>query len=332
MRAHDTMFCMETDPDGVLRRAERPRPVAGPGQVLIRVAAAGVNRADLVQRQGGYPPPPGASDLLGLEVSGHIAAVGPGVTQWQVGDAVCALLPGGGYAEYCVAAAGSCLPVPRGVSLEEAAALPEAAFTAWTMLWQLGRLGEGESLLIHGGASGVGTLAIQMAAALGHTVYATAGSPEKCALCVELGATAAIDYRREDFVARIRELTGGRGVDVVLDMVGGDYVARDLNAMAVGGRLVLIAFQQGRMGAIDIARVMTKRLSILGATLRARSDEVKGGIAVELRERVWPLIEEGKVRPVVDSVYALGEVEGAHERLASGGSSGKLLLLVGGGA
>ncbi|GFN28342.1 NAD(P)H quinone oxidoreductase [Achromobacter denitrificans] len=330
MHAHDTMFCMEADPAGNLRRAHRPRPIAGPGEVLIQVAAAGVNRADLVQRQGGYPPPPGASDLLGLEVSGHIAALGAGVTQWQIGDAVCALLPGGGYAEYCVAAAGSCLPVPRGVSLVEAAALPEAAFTAWTMLWQLGRLAEGESLLIHGGASGVGTLAIQMAVALGHTVYATAGSPEKCALCVELGVAAAIDYRREDFVARIRELTGGRGVDVVLDMVGGDYVARDLNAMAVRGRLVLIAFQQGRMGAIDIARVMTKRLSILGATLRARSDEVKGEIAVELRERIWPLVEEGRVRPVVDSVYALGEAEGAHERLAAGVVSGKVLLRVGG--
>ncbi|WP_256943343.1 NAD(P)H-quinone oxidoreductase [Achromobacter xylosoxidans] len=326
---HDTMSCMETGAAGALRLTSRPRPEAGPGEVLIRVAAAGVNRADLVQRHGGYPPPPGASDLLGLEVSGHIAAPGPGVTQWQVGDAVCALLPGGGYAEYCVAAATSCLPAPRGVSLEDAAALPEAAFTAWTMLWQLGRLAPCESLLIHGGASGVGTLAIQMAAALGHPVYVTAGSPEKCALCLQLGAAAAIDYRREDFAVRIREMTCGRGVDVVLDMVGGDYVARDLNAMAVGGRLVLIAFQQDRMASIDIARMMMKRLSIVGATLRARSAEVKAEIAVALRERIWPLIEAGAIRPVVDSVYAMGQAEAAHERLASGAVSGKLLLRVG---
>lgn len=328
MDAHDTMFCMETDPAGGLRRAERPRPVAGPSEVLIRVAAAGVNRADLVQLQGGYPPPPGASDLLGLEVSGHIAALGPGVTRWEIGDAVCALLPGGGYAEYCVAAATSCLPLPRGVSLEEAAALPEAAFTAWTMLWQLGRLGEGESLLIHGGASGVGTLAIQMASALGHRVYVTAGSREKCTLCVELGAASAIDYRREDFVARILELTGGRGVDVVLDMVGGDYIARDLKAMAVGGRLVLIAFQQGRTGAIDIARMMTKRLSIAGATLRARSAEVKEEIAAVLGARIWPLMDAGRVRPVIDTVYFVEQAALAHERLASGAAAGKLLLRV----
>lgn len=330
MRAHDIMSCMETGPAGGLRRADRPRPAAGPGEVLIRVAAAGINRADLVQRQGGYPPPPGASDLLGLEVSGHVAALGPGVAQWRVGDAVCALLPGGGYAEYCVAAATSCLPVPRGVSVEDAAALPEAAFTAWTMLWQLGRLAPRENLLIHGGASGVGTLAIQMAAALGHTVYVTAGSPEKCTLCLELGAVAAIDYRREDFVARIRELTGRRGVDVVLDMVGGDYVVRDLNAMAVGGRLVLIAFQQDRMASIDIAQLMTKRLSIAGATLRARSDDVKAEIAVALQERIWPLIEAGTIRPVVDSVCSMGQAEAAHERLASGAVSGKLLLRIGG--
>ncbi|HEY9273436.1 NAD(P)H-quinone oxidoreductase [Achromobacter sp.] len=330
MRAHDIMSCMETGPAGALRRADRPPPVAGPGEVLIRVAAAGINRADLVQRQGGYPPPPGASDLLGLEVSGHVAALGPGVTQWRVGDAVCALLSGGGYAEYCMAAAASCLPVPRGVSLEDAAALPEAAFTAWTMLWQLGRLAPRENLLIHGGASGVGTLAIQMAAALGHTVYVTAGSPEKCALCLELGAVAAIDYRREDFVARIRELTGGRGVDVVLDMVGGDYVVRDLSAMAVGGRLVLIAFQQDRMASIDIARLMTKRLSIAGATLRARSDDVKAEIAVALQEHIWPLIEAATIRPVVDSVYSMGQAEAAHERLASGEVCGKLLLRIGG--
>ena len=323
------MYCIEVDVSGGLRESRRSRPTAGPGEVVIQVVAAGINRADLVQRQGGYPPPPGASDLLGLEVSGHVTEVGPGVTQWKAGDAVCALLPGGGYAQYCVAAASLCLPVPRPLDMETAAALPEAAFTAWTMIWQLGGLQPGERVLVHGGASGVGTLALRMLAAMGHTAYATAGSPEKCALCLEMGAQAAIDYRTEDFVERVRALTDGKGVNVVLDMVGGDYVARDLRSMAVGGRLVLVAFQGGSSATFDIPRLMTRQLTIAGATLRHRPEAFKARIAAELHEHIWPLIKQGRIHPFIDSRYPLAQAAEAHERLASGVARGKILLLPG---
>ena len=317
------MQCIDIPRPGgpeVLRLTTRDVPVPAQGEVLIRVVAAGVNRGDTVQRQGHYPPPPGASDLPGLEVSGYIESLGPGVTRWQCGDAVCALLAGGGYAEYCVAPATLCLPVPSSLSVVEAAALPEACFTAWTMLWQSGQLTSGETVLIHGGASGVGTLALRMAHELGHTVYVTAGTAEKCEECLSLGAAAAINYREEDFVERLRDLTGGKGVDVILDMVGGDYVNRDLSVLATGGRIVLIAFQGGRFASFDIARMMMRRLSITGATLRSRSVAFKTEIAHTLLEKIWPLIDEGRIRPVIDRVYALNNATDAHNRMESGES------------
>src|SRR5438093_2116296 len=266
------------EPD-VLVPAERPRPSPGSGEVLIKVGAAGVNRPDVFQRRGRYPPPPGASDIPGLEIAGTIEALGADVRDWRVGDPVCALVAGGGYAEYCLAPAPQCLPVPRGLPLSAAAAIPETFFTVWTNVFERGRLQPGESLLVHGGSSGIGTTAIQLGRAFGSRVFATAGSPEKCAACVKLGADQAIDYRREDFVAAIQAATGGKGVDVILDMVGGDYISRNLACLAVEGRLVQIAFLSGSKQEIDILPLMMKRLTLTGSTLRPRTVAQKGAIA-----------------------------------------------------
>jgi putative PIG3 family NAD(P)H quinone oxidoreductase len=303
-----------------------PVPLPGPGELLIRVEAAGVNRPDVVQRQGNYPPPPGASPILGLEVAGVVAAVGPEAGPWRVGDAVCALLAGGGYATYAVAPAPQCLPVPAGFSMVEAAALPETFFTVWTNVFQRGRLQQGETLLVHGGTSGIGTTAIQLARAFGAKVIATAGSPEKVKACLELGADAAIDYKAQDFVEEAKRLTEGRGVDVALDMVGGPYVQKNLKALAVEGRLVQIAFLQGSKVELDLMPIMLKRLTLTGSTLRARSVAEKGAIAAELRERVWPLLAEGRIRPVIFQTFPLAEAGAAHALMESSRHIGKIVL------
>ena len=312
----------------VLRPVERPDPVPGEGEVLIRVAAAGVNRPDVMQRKGLYPPPDGASDLPGLEVAGEIVALGGGVTGWHPGDQVCALVSGGGYATLCVAPAPQCLPVPRGCDLEHAAAIPEAFFTVWTNLFDRGRLKAGESVLIHGGTSGIGTTAIQLARARSSRVFATAGSAEKCAACERLGAERAINYREADFVAAIREATGGRGVDVVLDMVGGDYLARNLDVLATDGRLVQIAVLGGAKGTLNLIAMMQRRLTLTGSTLRARPIAEKAAIAVELRAHAWPLLEAGTVRPVIHATFPLRAAADAHRVLDSGAHIGKLVLLI----
>lgn len=312
----------------VLQMVRLPVPEPGPGEVLVAVAAAGVNRPDLLQRQGHYPPPPGASPLPGLEVAGHVERVGPGVARWRPGDTVCALVAGGGYAERCVVPEPQCLPVPRGLSFVEAAALPEACFTVWTNVFERGGLRPGEWLLVHGGASGIGTTAIQMARALGAVVLATAGTDEKCAACERMGARVAINYRTTDFRARVGELTTGRGVDVILDMVGGDYTPRNLEALAVGGRLVQIAFLKGPRVELDWRIVMRKRLVLTGSTLRPRSPEEKGAIARALEARIWPLVEEGAIRPVVHAVFALEDAAEAHRLLETGAHVGKIVLQV----
>ena len=313
----------------VLSLATGPVPHPGSGEVLIRVAAAGVNWPDILQRTGNYPPPPGASPILGLEVSGTIAALGPEVAEWHGGDEVCALVAGGGYAEYCVAPAPQCLPVPKGLSLIDAAGLPETFFTVWSNVFDRGRLAGGESLLVHGGSSGIGTTAIQLARAFGARVFATAGSPEKCAVCHELGAERAIDYRQEDFVAVIKELTQGRGVDVILDMVGGPYIEKNLRSLAVDGRLVQIAFLQGSKVTLDLAHLMVRRQTITGSTLRPRPIADKAAIARNLRDKVWPLIEAGKVRPVIDRTFPLGEAAAAHRLMESSRHIGKIMLVTG---
>ena len=310
----------------VLKLATGPVPRPGPQEVLIRVAAAGVNRPDVLQRLGSYPPPSGASPVLGLEVSGTIAALGPAVSEWRAGDEVCALTPGGGYAEYCVAPAPHCLPVPSGLPLIEAAGLPETFFTVWTNVFDRGRLKPGESFLVHGGSSGIGTTAIQLARAFGARVFATAGSPEKCEVCAELGAERAINYREEDFPAVIKEATQGRGVDVILDMVGGDYIEKNLRSLAVEGRLVEIAFLQGSKATLDLVHVMVRRQTITGSTLRPRSIEDKAAIARSLREKVWPLLEAKQVRPVIDRTFPLAEAAEAHRLMESSGHIGKILL------
>ncbi len=306
--------------------AEIPRPHPGPGEVLIKVAAAGLNRADLAQAMGHYPPPPGAPETLGLEVSGEIAELGTGTTGFRVGDKVAALLAGGGYAEYCVASERTVLPVPRGVDLVDAAALPEVHFTVWTNLMDTARLASGESVLIHGGSSGIGTAAIQLCAARGNKVFATAGNAEKCAACEKLGATRAIDYHKDDFVAVTKEATGGRGVDVILDMVGGSYIERNFRALALKGRLVNIAFQGGISAEVNFGLMMMKRLSFMATTLRARSNEEKGAIRDALAREVWPLIDAGRIRPIVDRVFPLAEAQAAHARMAGSGHIGKILL------
>ena len=325
-----TMQAVEiTEPGGpeVLRVVERATPVPGAGEVLIEVAAAGVNRPDVLQRQGQYAPLPGVSDLPGLEVAGRVVARGQDVTEWQDGDQICALVGGGGYAEYCAAPALQCLPVPKGLDLVQAAALPETVFTVWTNVFERGRLSAGDVFLVHGGTSGIGTTAIQLARARGARVLATAGSPEKCAACERLGAERAIDYRREDFVAVVKELTSGRGVDLILDMVGGDYLPRNIAALATDGRLVQIAYLRGSRGEIDLAPVLQRRLTLTGSTLRPRSVEEKGRLAREVRANVWPLVESGAVRPVVHATFPLAEAAAAHRLLESGAHIGKIVLL-----
>ena len=326
------MIAIEISASGgpdVLRPVERPDPVPGDGEVLIRVAAAGVNRPDVMQRKGLYPPPDGASDLPGLEVAGEIAALGHGATDWRPGDRVCALLSGGGYATLCLAPAAQCLPIPRGLDFVSAAAIPETFFTVWTNVFERGHLQAGESALVHGGGSGIGTTAIQLATQRGARVFATAGSDEKCRACEQLGATRAINYRAHDFVDAIRDLTGGRGVDLVLDIVGGSYVARNLAVLGVDGRLVQIGLMEGEaIAAVDFRRVLGRRLTITGSTLRPRSVEEKGRIAAALRREVWPLLEAGAVRPVIGRTFPLAQAGDAHRMMESGDYVGKLVLTI----
>ncbi len=312
----------------VLQVGRVARPVPGPGEVLIAVEAAGVNRPDLLQRLGKYPPPPGASDLLGLEVAGRVVSLGPGAARWHEGDRVCALVAGGGYAECCVAPAVQCLPVPRGLSMIEAAAIPETFFTVWTNVFERGRLVSGERVLIHGGASGIGTTAIQLARARGAHVLATAGTADKCEACEKLGAARAINYRTEDFVAVVRAHTNGEGVELVLDMVGGDYTARNLDVLVVEGRLVQIAFLRSPKVEIDLGVIMRRRLVLTGSTLRPRTPGEKGQIARALEREVWPLLEAGTVRPVVHRVFPLAEAAAAHRELEAGHHVGKVVLQV----
>jgi len=317
-------------PPDVLRLVERERPVPGAGEVLIEVAAAGVNRPDVLQRKGGYAPPPGASDLPGLEIAGRIVALGPSLDEmparWREGDVVCALVAGGGYAEYCAAPAVQCLPVPHGLTPLEAAALPETFFTVWTNVFERGRLQAGESLLVHGGSSGIGTTAIQLGKAFGARVFTTAGSAAKCAACVALGAEIAVDYREQDFVAVLQPATAGRGVDVILDMVGGDYVARNLSLLAVEGRLVQISFLKSSVADLDLMQVMRRRLTITGSTLRPRTPAEKGAIAAALEARVWPLLAAGTVRPVIHATFPLARAADAHRLMESSAHIGKIVL------
>jgi NADPH2:quinone reductase len=309
-----------------LKIADVEKPVPAAGEVLIKVAAAGLNHADMAQAKGMYPPPPGASPILGMEVSGTVEALGDSVGNCEIGDHVCALLPGGGYAEYAVANALCVLPMPRGVSLIDAAALPEVHFTVWTNIMDSARLKKGESVLIHGGSSGIGTAAIQMLHARGHKVLTTAGSKEKCEACTKLGADRAINYREEDFVDIAKAETGGRGVDVILDMVGGEYIQRNMSAAAIWGRIVNIAYQSGMQANVNFAPMLMKRLSLLATTLRARTPEEKGAIRDALLREVWPLIDAGKIRPVVDRVFPLHDAQSAHARMAKSEHIGKLLL------
>jgi NADPH:quinone reductase len=318
-----------SEPGGadVLRPVERPAPSLRPGEVLIRVEAAGVNRPDIMQRQGKYPPPPGASDIPGLEVAGEIVDTAAD-SRWKVGDRVCALVAGGGYAELCAAPAAQCLPIPRALSAVEASAIPETYFTVWTNLFQRGRLQRGESVLIHGGTSGIGSTAIQLARAFGATPYATAGSSEKCDACYGLGAVEAINYRTEDFAARVRALTSQQGVDVVLDIIGGDYLSRNISCLRLNGRLVQVGLIGGAKSQIDLRPLLNNRLTVTGSTLRPRTVEEKGAIARELEEHVWPLLERGEVRPIVHRTLPLSKASEAHRLLEAGDVIGKLVLTV----
>ncbi|WP_299348367.1 NAD(P)H-quinone oxidoreductase [uncultured Shimia sp.] len=323
-----TMRAVEITEHGgpdVLKIAERPMPQPGVGEVVIKVAYAGVNRPDALQRAGAYAPPPTASDLPGLEASGQIAAVGPGVTEWAEGDEVCALLPGGGYAEYVLTPAAHCLPIPEGMGLKEAACLPETYFTVWSNVFSRGRLQAGERFLVHGGSSGIGTTAIQLANVFGARVFATAGSDEKCAACLELGAERAINYRDEDFVDVLR---AEGGANLILDMVGGPYIPRNIKALADDGRLVQIAFLSGPKVELNFAQIMTRRLTVTGSTLRPQSDLAKARIAAELHERVWPMLDSGRIAPVMDSEFPLEMAAAAHSRMESSGHIGKIVLKV----
>lgn len=326
-----TMRCIEiTEPGGpeVLKPATRPTPTPAAGEVLIEVAAAGVNRPDVLQRKGGYPPPKGASDIPGLEVGGTIVALGDGVTAWRVGDEVCALLTGGGYAEYCTAPAPQCLPIPGPLDFAEAAALPETFFTVWTNVFDRARLKPGETLLVHGGASGIGTAAVQMASALGSTVLATAGGRDRAGAAEVLGAEKGIDYYEEDFVEVVKRFTDGRGVDVILDMVGGDYVQKNLACLAVEGRLVNIAYLRGAKVEVDLLPVMLKRLTITGSTLRPQSVAAKGAIAAALKETIWPLLEDETIAPFLHAAYPLDDAAQAHDLMESGALIGKVVLTI----
>jgi NADPH:quinone reductase len=304
----------------------RPVPRAGPGEVLVEVAAAGVNRPDILQRLGNYPPPVGASDIPGLEIAGRVAMLGEGASRWKIGDRVCALVAGGGYAPFCAVDATNALPVPEGVDLVAAAAIPETFFTVWTNVFERGALKRGETLLVHGGTSGIGTTAIMLGKAFGARVLATAGSAAKCEAMRRLGADRAIDYRAEDFVVAVGAETGGKGVDLILDMVGGDYVRRNYEAAAVGGRIVQIAFLDGAKAEIDLARLMTKRLTHTGSTLRARGVAEKAAIAGALEEKVWPLVASGAVRPVIHRTFPLAEARHAHALMEEGSHIGKIVL------
>lgn len=325
-----TMTCVEISRPGpaeVLVAATRPVPAPGKGEVLIKVAAAGVNRPDVLQRAGAYPAPPGASDLPGLEVSGTVAALGEGAAGVAVGEAVCALVPGGGYAEYAACDARHCLPVPRGLDMVQAAALPETFFTVWHNVFERGQLRAGETFLVHGGASGIGTTAIQLAKAMGATVFATANGAAKCQACRDLGADRAIDYASEDFVEVVKAETG-KGVDVILDMVGGDYIARNLKALAADGRLVNIAFLKGSTAELNLMPVMLKRLTVTGSTLRPQSDDAKARMADSLRRTVWPLLDSGRIMPVIHATFPLARAAEAHGLMESNAHIGKIVLTV----
>jgi NADPH2:quinone reductase len=313
-------------PDYRLVLGDAPQPKPAAGEVLIKVAAAGVNHADLAQGVGRYPPPPWASEILGLEVSGEIARLGGGVDGWRVGQPVCALLAGGGYAEFCTAPVECLLPIPKDISIGDAAALPEAHFTVWANLFMAARLAPGERVLIHGGSSGIGTAAIQLCAARDHEVFATAGSAEKCTACERLGAARAINYREEDFVEAVKQATANRGVDVILDMVGVDYIQRNISAAALWGRIVNIAYQSGVSATVNFGPVLMKRLSLLATTLRSRTNPEKAVIRDALLKEVWPLIEGGKVKPVIDRIFPLAEAQAAHARMTKSEHIGKILL------
>jgi NADPH2:quinone reductase len=314
----------------VLGLASGPVPAPKPDEVLIRVQAAGVNRPDVAQRQGSYPPPPGASPILGLEVAGEVVAVGDQVTALAAGDRVCALTNGGGYAEYCTAPATQCLPWPTGYDAVRAGALPETSFTVWANLFQIGRLSNGETALVHGGTSGIGVTAIQLAHEFGARIFATAGSDDKCAACISLGASAAINYRTRDFAAEVKTLTEGRGVDVILDMVGAPYLVRNVRSLGIDGRLVMIAFLQGsKVQDFDFVQIMVKRLTITGSTMRPRTTIQKGQIASELREKVWPALNAGRCPPVIHATFPLAQAAEAHRLMESSAHIGKIMLTVG---
>ncbi|MBR7831658.1 NAD(P)H-quinone oxidoreductase [Actinospica durhamensis] len=321
------IVCSEPGGPEVLTWAEVPDPEPGPGEVLVGVVATAVNRADLMQRRGFYPPPAGASDVLGLECSGRVARLGEGVTGWSVGDEVCALLSGGGYAERVVVPAGQLLPVPAGLDLEAAAGLPETVCTVWSNVFMTAHLRPGERLLVHGGAGGIGTTAIQLAKAFGASVLVTVGSAAKARRCVELGADAAIDYKTEDFVARVAELTEGRGVDVILDNMGAKYLARNIDALAVNGRLANIGLQGGNRGELDFGKLMSKRAAVISTTLRARPTEEKAAIVAAVREHAWPLVADGTLRPIVDRRIPLSEAAEAHRVVEASDHVGKVLLV-----
>jgi putative PIG3 family NAD(P)H quinone oxidoreductase len=312
----------------VLVPETRPVPTPGAGEILVKVAAAGVNRPDVMQRRGLYPPPAGATDILGLEVAGSVVACGEGVTRWKAGDQVTALVIGGGYAQYCIAVEGHALPVPQGVAAAEAAAMPETFFTVWHNVFERGGLAEGETLLVHGGSSGIGTTAIQLAKSFGAHVIVTAGSAEKCEACRKLGADVAIDYKTEDFVAAVKQATGGKGANVILDMVGGDYIERNYEAAAVEGRIVQIAFQASPKATVNFMRIMLKRLHHTGSTLRSRANADKTAVARAIETQVWPLVATGKVRPVMDKTFPLADAAAAHARMESSQHIGKIVLTV----
>jgi NADPH:quinone reductase len=316
-------------PDGseVLAIVERPVPRAGRSEVLVKVAAAGVNRPDVLQRRGLYPPPPGAPDVLGLEIAGQVVEAGEGA-DWLLGQSVCALVAGGGYSEYCIAPAGTCLPVPDGLSLIEAAAMPETLFTVWSNLFERGFAAEGDMVLVHGGTSGIGTMAIALGQVFGLTVFVTCGTDEKCSRAEELGAKAAINYKTQDFVEEMKALTGGRGAQVVLDMVGGDYIPRNLECLSDDGRHVSIAFQRGAVAQFSISQIMRRRLTLTGSTLRPRSVEFKTMVADEIAKTVWPYVTSGRLRPVVDSTFPLAQAGLAHARMEAGNHAGKIVLEV----
>ena len=325
------MRCVEIPVYGgpeALTLAKRPLPQLQAGEVLVKVAAAGVNRPDVLQRLGHYPPPPGASDIPGLEIAGEIVGLDATVSQWRTGDKVCALVAGGGYAEYCAVPAAQCLPLPRGLSAVAAASLPETFFTVWSNVFDRAGLKPNESFLVQGGSSGIGVAAIQMVRAFGHRVFATAGSSEKCAACEKLGAERAINYKTEDFVEVIKAVTRGKGVDVILDMVGGDYVPRELKALADDGRIVIIAWLGGSKTTLDLGEILRRRLTLTGSSLRARPVEIKAEIARHLKKKIWPLIEAGKIKPVIHATFALEQVAQAHALMESGAHIGKIVLVV----